>query len=211
MFKPGLVGLILLWGCHTLTEKQNLRYSNSFHFEKFFSRYSTLWLWLKKDPFLYREKNHLISGQKISSVPLRSPIISQVWPGGAGERWVEGKILTWRGHWKVWMFFFLKLLGNWDVSTTNLKLVSDCRFSEWINSIWVFFFLNLLGTITHIPSQPTPFEDDDFPFPVVFGDMWSFRWRYMSPNHMVQFTTNKMLCRNEDDFGWENCGFGRNS
>ena len=154
MFKPGLVGLILLWGCHTLTEKQNLRYSNSFHFEKFFSRYSTLWLWLKKDPFLYREKNHLISGQKISSMPLRSPIISQVWPGGAGERWVEGKILTWRGHWKVWMFFFLSSWGTgmFQLPTSNWWVIAGFLNESTVSESFFFWTSWERSHISH-PSR----------------------------------------------------------
>ena len=133
-----------------------------FILKSFFSRYSTLWLWLKKDPFLYREKNHLISGQKISSVPLRSPIISQVWPGGAGERWVEGKILTWRGHWKVWMFFFLKLLG--ELGCFNYQP----QIGEWLPVFWMNQqYLSLFF------SEP-PGNDHTYPIPADTFWRWWF-------------------------------------
>ena len=78
VFKPGLMGLILLWGCHILTE---------FHIwiVFLFQIFNPLTLIKQTYPFFIGKKTpHQISC-KIFHHLLRSSIISQVWPGGAGE------------------------------------------------------------------------------------------------------------------------------
>ena len=87
-----------------MTEKQSTQIFQLL--SKFFSRYSTpLTLMNKKSPFFIGKKTTQISCNKISSVPPRSAIISQVWPGGAGERVVEGEDTDVTGSTGKWDFF----------------------------------------------------------------------------------------------------------